>query len=123
MKKYKTAEGDYLSLVEEYNGSIRLAWYIAEWGMVGSYIGDAKQDRVVDPKNKDDWEVWLADQAVKPFSERLDPDGGFSFVSVAQAKRALAAANQALLSGEAPLPEWAAIAKANGWTPPKGWKP
>jgi hypothetical protein len=38
------------------------------------------------------------------------------------ARQALKAANEALLSGEV-WPAWALKAKQEGWTPPEGWKP
>lgn len=119
-RKYRTADGDYL-VTDDDDGIYRLAWYIAEWRDIGGHVGESEQPDAA-PKEKDYWEVWQADRSVKELADGRDSKG-YYFDSVSKARAALAAANEGLLSGEAPLPEWALLAKAAGWTPPEGWKP
>jgi hypothetical protein len=40
-----------------------------------------------------------------------------------EASNTILSANAAMLSGGAPMPEWAARATEAGWRAPKGWKP
>jgi hypothetical protein len=52
-------------------------------------------------------------------------DGVLVWETITGAKRALRAARAAVKAVQAntPWPEWAIKAKAEGWKPPKGWKP
>lgn len=82
--------------------------------------------------NKEGAEFLTVEIAVAKFVLSLESDqydlvrGGFSFESRELVKRAMGeakAALKALKEGGDPWPEWARIALANGWRPPKGWKP
>lgn len=122
-RKYRTADGDYLVIDErgrEYDW-YRLVWYIREWQDYGGIVGDTIPGDVA-PKDVEEWDVWQAARSVMALADGRDHEG-YYFTSKSKARAALAAANAGLLSGEAPLPEWALIAKAAGWTPPEGWKP
>ena len=119
-KKYKTADGDYLVLIE--GDEWRILWFIAEWQDVGGTVGENGPAKPNPPAEKYDWEVWQAERTVAPFAQGRDGNG-YYFESGKKAKLALDAANDALFTGDAPWPAWAREAKAAGWTPPKGWKP
>lgn len=119
-RKYRTADGDYLT-IDDSDGAYRVAWYIADWCDIGGRVGESEQPDAA-PEDRSDWEMWQADRCVKRFASGRDIDG-YYFDSMSKARAALAAANEGLLSGEAPWPEWALLAKAAGWTPPEGWRP
>jgi hypothetical protein len=118
--KYKTAEGDYL-VIEENRDDFRIAWFSKEWEDVGGHVGEDAPGPTP-PKDKGAWEIWQAARSIKDLADGRDSDG-YYFESIAKARLALATANAALFSGEAPWPAWALQAKEAGWTPPKGWKP
>lgn len=121
--QYKTKDGDYLVIDErrlEYD-RYRLVWYIREWQDYGGIVGDTIPGDVA-PNDREEWEVWQAARSVMALAEGRD-HYGYYFASKAKARAALAAANAGLLSGEAPWPVWAQLAKAAGWTPPEGWMP
>ncbi len=125
MKRYRAADGSYLTIDERAEG-FYLAWYLPEDGDFGAYVGDRdlSAEKGSTPEDqKEVWEVNTANDAAKPFSCGKHPAYGFEFKTMTQAKRAFTAANTALHEGGAPLPEWAVLARAAGWTPPKGWKP
>lgn len=120
-KKYKSAEGDYLRVVEA--DYFRIGWHTVETGDVELYVGyDTGLDESAMPTDKSDWEIWQAHRTIKPLAEGRDYDG-FYFLSGKDARAAMHLANEALLAGSSPWPEWAVLAKAAGWTPPKNWKP
>lgn len=117
-KCYVDEEGNYLTVVAG-RGYYRIAWFVKELDESGAYVGDLSPSTLIE---KDVWERKTIDAAVEPFSCGWSPEG-FAFDSMAQARKALAAANTALLRRDAtPCPEWAVIATSNGWKPPKGWK-
>lgn len=122
-RKYRTADGDYLVIDTDASREdrYRLAWFIKDWQDIGGRVGD-EAPGPTPPKDKSEWEVWQAARSVMALADGRDQDG-YYFESLSRARAALAAANAGLLSGEAPLPAWALLAKAAGWTPPEGWKP
>ena len=121
--KYKTDEGDYLTLEEGSNDLYRIAWFIREEGDIGGTLGETPIGHSdTRPTEKSEYEVWQADRSVKALADGCD-GRGFYFESRKKGLLALKAANDALLSGDAPWPAWALQAKAAGWTPPEGWKP
>jgi hypothetical protein len=123
-KKYKTQDGDYLTVIEDGHAH-RVAWFVAEHCDIGLFVGDdfeADKEKEC-PTDKGDWECWVASHSAAPFSDRSDSQG-FVFDAAVSAKKALRAANEALLRGDKkPMPGWALKAKDAGWTPPEGWKP
>lgn len=125
MRKYKAEDGSYLG-IDEQDGAYRIAWFIPEDGEFGAYVGDRDLSEEMgsgtDEDKKSMWEVMTADAAAKPFSCGKN-SYGYEFENEKQAKLALLAANTSLLTGGAPMPEWATKAMAAGWKPPHGWKP
>lgn len=111
MKHYKTADDEHLD-IEERPYSIRIGWVMPFDGEFGAFLGD--EARPSDPETK------IAQEAVKPFAE-----DDYTFSTLAKAKKALTAANEALFAAKSgkPWPDWALRAKAEGWKPPKGWTP
>jgi hypothetical protein len=122
-RKYRTADGDYLMIDTDAGREdrYRLVWFIPEWQDIGGHVGDDAPGPTP-PEDKSEWESWQAARSVKNLADGRDCDG-YYFDSISRARAALAAANEGLLSGEAPWPAWALLAKAEGWTPPEGWKP
>lgn len=119
-KRYKTAEGDYLTVdYDNYSHAYNIGWFLKEDQEVGSLLGENLEN-----DSREDWEDRVATLAVQPLSEyRASNQGAFCFETETAAKRALNVANAALFAGEKPWPEWAILAKAAGWKPPEGWKP
>ena len=121
-ERYKTADGDHLA-IDERNDGYYIGWYLHAEQDFGAYVGEDPRHPRKPPDDKDDWECWVAHEAIKAFAEDTDNSRGFCFESRAKAKLAMAAANEALLTGNIPWPAWAITAKDAGWTPPDGWKP
>jgi hypothetical protein len=125
-KKYKDKEGMYLAIAELRDG-FRVGWFDTEENSVEAFTDDSPvPPRDEQPADKSTWENWIAYWAMVPFAR--DQNGWsegvpIAFASITAARKALAAANAALLSGSAPWPEWAILAKDAGWKPPTGWKP
>ncbi len=122
MRRYKSEDGSYLE-IDESDGMCRIAW------LVDDDIGAVTGDRVLkdnpndtDEDRKSTWEMMTADNAVRSFAGGKN-SGGFYFSTRKQAQLAMLAANESLLNGGAPMPQWAVSALAAGWKPPKGWKP
>jgi hypothetical protein len=120
-KRYVTEDGCYLAIDERIEG-IYIAWYISEDADFGGYIGEHEEKSKTPPEKKEDWENWVVYRTIKSLADNKD-SRGFVFETIKKARLALAAANEALLTGNAPWPAWAIQAKEAGWTPPKGWKP
>jgi len=117
---YVCDDGSYLDIDERAKG-LYIAWYLPNDGNFGAYLGEDAELSPKPPNDKEGWEMWTANRAVRPLSEGRDQHG-YVFETMKAAKEALAAANQAL-RGDSPWPQWAIKAKAAGWTPPKDWKP
>jgi hypothetical protein len=101
-----------------------LAWVLDD-GELGGEIGEIHPSKLID----DDEDVLkLAYEAAKPFADGHRPRHGFIFHTESRAKKAAAAVRAAFKADAAkqagkPLPEWAQKASAEGWKPPRGWKP
>ncbi len=125
MRRYKSEDGSYL-VIDIQDGAHRLAWYLPEEADVGAYVGERQLNDApgeTDEERKARWEIMTADAAAKPFSCGVSSSYGYEFETRKQAQLALLAANESLLNGGAPMPQWATAALAAGWKPPKGWKP
>ncbi len=106
-------------IVEQYK--FRIAWY--EDGEEGGWLGQDPNDGLGDaPTDSDDWEHWAASGAVRALPSTQSDSLSFFWESMSDAKAALRVAKLALKS-ERPMPDWARTAIANGWKPPRGWKP
>ncbi len=124
-KKYKSPDGFSLVVREDANG-YSIYWEDPKDDMdMGAAVGESyvPDKPVLQQETRDEWEVRVAAEASAPFADEKPKYGGFVFYTIAKARKALAAANSYLLTGEQPWPEWAMKAKKEGWTPPKGWKP
>jgi len=121
-KKYVCEDGTYLD-IDDRGDVLYISWYFPRDGMFGAYVGEVQIKEVTtDPKEDlEGWEYQTATVAVAPLADGRDLTG-YYFETEAKAKKAMAAANQVLLSG-VPWPEWAIKAQEAGWKPPKGWKP
>ncbi len=82
--------------------------------------------------SKSDAEVKAVHQAVMAYVNTLELEndwfedrnsGAICFWSLKNAKKALKIARAAQKNVERPLPKWAIKATAEGWRPPRGWKP
>jgi hypothetical protein len=104
----------------------RITWYLAEEGDMGATIGDGDrytEDQLAKAEPADRPHIIACLTAVKTDGVTRDSHG-FRWESRAKATVALRAINLSIKNdGGAPWPEWALKAKAERWTPPKGWKP
>ena len=126
--RYTSDDGDFLQVFWD-SRDYFVAW--TEDGYdYGGVLGDCDgPSTVFDDPSAD--EMHIASEAVRSYvmsALKLPrPDKGFPihFETMKHAKAALRAANVALHAAKAkrPMPEWATIAIANGFTPPKGWQP
>lgn len=124
---------DVLEVVEDGPG-FRIQWWIQENEDYGAIVGEGGKEPT---KEKDtDLEWYTAEMAVfKLYREKPDSDTfgldryGFWWSSKSAANKVVAAIKvetKAVLKavGESTegWPEWAVIARDNGWKPPRGWK-
>lgn len=124
-RKYKSADGYHLVIREEASGYV-IYWEDPKDDLdIGASVGESYKAGapVLEEETKDEWEVRVAAEAAAPFVDEKPNYGGFIFYKLATARKALAAANKYLLTGEKPWPTWAKTALAAGWKPPKDWKP
>lgn len=112
---------DKLVVVEE-RYKYRIQWELDDGDDMGAYLCQDNTDGVGDPpKDRNDWEQWVASHAARA-SEGVSFDHiGALWESEKLARAALRVAKEALKQ-ERPLPDWAQKALEAGWKPPKGWK-
>lgn len=126
MKKpsYVCEDGMFLALNERSDGYYVIGWWDPNSDCFGAFLGEGLASFET-PRDRDEWEFWIADKAVAEFAEeRVKTIAPFRFKNQKIARLALSAANKALREGnDVPWPAWAIQAQAAGWTPPKGWKP
>lgn len=97
-----------------YYGGAVIAW-VCEDGGIGTVLGEVG--------DSSDHETRLAEEAIRGSGiDCGNSSRAFVFESERDARRALRAARAAVKAGKV-WPEWATTAVANGWSPPKGWKP
>lgn len=102
-----------------------ICWFFPDEGEEGGYLGDDKYTErdLAKASNREERDHILATiTASKTDGAELTRDG-LVWESRTAATNALRAIKAALQNSTAPWPEWAVKAKAEGWTPPKGWKP
>lgn len=119
---------DKLVVVEPQNANDdkwRLQWYLPDEGDMGSYCGvRGYSENDCSMASGDDHEYTVSENTgAKTPSVARDADG-YHWPSKKLAAAALALIKIAMKdkSGR-PWPEWALRARAEGWTPPKGWTP
>lgn len=110
-----------LGIIDDGRYKYRLGWFAD--GEEGGWLGqDPRDGKGTPPVDRDSWEHWAASKAVGELTSTERDVSGFYWESDKAARFALRAAKLAL-KHKRPLPSWAKTAIANGWKPPKGWKP
>jgi hypothetical protein len=110
--------------IDERNYVSRIGWWIAEDGDFGLFLGNIELSTLDDAS-----ETRAACDAIRSLPQALQPmniqNDEWEWDSRTAATKALRTARAAmkLVAENRPLPAWAATALANGWKPPKGWKP
>lgn len=93
-------------------------------GYVGGILGQDEDDGLGEsPTDTEEWEHWIASKTARSFEPAHSVGTGFVWDNEAHAKKALKAIRVALKAGNKPVPDWATKALAEGWKPPKNWKP
>jgi hypothetical protein len=123
---------DKLVVVDDFRAGFRIQWELDDGDDRGAFLGQEKvEPSATMPENIEDREYWACERAgfqvIKEGNQdtRGHDEIGFWWESQSAARAALTkvkAMAQVTLS-EVPWPEWAKTALANGWKPPKGWKP
>ena len=124
-RRYKSPDGAYLIIDDNARNGLQIVWYMPDQDDIGGTVGEGEPtDTLPDDPEKRllHWEVNTAYRAVQPFADGHVKHYGFTFESMAKAKLALRAANEALRS-DTLMPAWAVAALEAGWTPPEGWEP
>ena len=112
-------------VIREFGDHYYLTWFIVEDEDYGATIGEREYtkdlEKATDPEAIEEIALGLT---AKGLADGRDT-WGYYWETVSGAKAALRAVKlrEKTLSDERPLPEWAVTAAANGWKPPKGWKP
>ncbi len=104
-------------------GQWRIAWIFD--GDDGATLGDdVYTDRDLAKAKPEDWDHVAATLTASK-TEGVERDqGGYYWESESNAKKAYRVVRAVLKDkSKKPWPEWATKAVANGWKPPKGWKP
>jgi len=121
----KMARTSKLGLFDESKG-FRIRWIDPEDGEEGGAVGDARDEykKAPDPnKDRDAWEVYIVETALKDLDPKPEFDlEGYFWDNKREAHAAFRIA-KAALEQEKPMPDWAKKAVAEGWKPPRGWKP
>ena len=120
-KRYVTDDGDYLDVSD--NGAYYvIAWFCAD--ETGTIVGEDRP-RTTEARVLHDALVEFC--KANPDSAYLpgQVDSAFTFDTELVASKALRVANAALIAWRdgVKLPAWAKKATAEGWKPPKGWRP
>jgi hypothetical protein len=122
--KFRTKSGEYLALQHPSgrDNKVYIAWFLPEEGDFGLVAGQGEGSADLDENSKT-----VCDTLAKHFADRgwkHKLGTAYSFESEKYAAEALRLCNVALhcASEQKPLPDWAAKAIAEGFTPPRGWK-
>jgi hypothetical protein len=62
-ERYKTADGDHLA-IDERNDGYYIGWYLHAEQDFGAYVGEDPRHPRKPPDDKDDWECWVAHEAI-----------------------------------------------------------
>lgn len=113
------------------DGDVNIYGYSLQWfvdGDLGGFVGDDdySSESLVNAATREERETIAASLAVKG-ADGVELRGTYCsypcFATRKLAELARRAAMLAVKNIEQPWPDWALKAKANGWTPAKGWKP
>lgn len=104
----------------------RIQWSFDDDDDYGATLGERRyNDSDAQTCKPEDWEHVVATiVAGRSSGVRRDGSAGYSWDSRSEASAALKAIKIALKAKAGkPWPSWALTAKAEGWSPPKGWTP
>ena len=118
---------DKLVVIEDHY-QYRIQWLLQDddddMGAILGQGGERFSAKMVARAKPENWEHEMATHVARQdkFVER--DNEGFYWESIGRAKAVLKLINVALKDrSKRPWPSWALEAKANGWTPSKGWTP
>lgn len=120
MTEAETDDPGELAVFDDSKG-YRIGWYFEDEGDFGGMLGEDPNLPAEAPVERASWEHWIANKTAASFEPEKDTIG-FFWESAAKAKKALRSIKEAMKTDK-PMPEWATMALANGWKPPKSWKP
>lgn len=104
----------------------QIGWFLPDEGEIGGILGEGVEPTkasVLKAKDRGDREHEAAGLAASQTSGVRWIHAGYFWGSRADANKALRAVKAALTNLDDPWPEWAIKARAEGWKPPKNWKP
>ena len=113
-----------LQVVDDGEYHWRLQWFFPDDDDIGAILGDElyTEEQLNKNKSEDREHILATITASRTVGVEHDRNG-FAWQSKKDATNALRAIKAAMKSDQPPWPEWAVKAKAEGWTPPKNWKP
>lgn len=102
-----------------------ICWLFPEEGEEGAALGESVYtEKDLAKATSEDWDDIKATLVAGKTPGAELGDHGYTWETAAKAKVALKIINLALKDKTGKMwPDWALAAKANGWTPPKGWTP
>lgn len=113
---------DRLVIERNQDQTYTIDWYIPDECEMGGRLGQDKNDgRGEPPKDREDYEHWLASKVAAQSTGVRRNRYGFFWDSRREVDAAMRQIKEALRQ-DRPLPEWAKKALAEGWKPPKGWR-
>ena len=117
--RYKDKDGMYVDIFDDYDG-IYLAWTNGE--DEGARLGEESGNDYEVKATRDALHELMNTKTGYVYRGRT---GVFLFEDERTAVEAKRLVNAALwnMQNNKPLPDWARKAVAEGWSPPKGWKP
>ena len=107
----------------------RIGWFLTEDDEFGAMLGDhryteAELAKMTSGDDRDCALAYLAAIKTEGVQQgRYNGSDCLWWESRSAVTKALRAIKAAVANADHPWPEWAVKAKAEGWTPPKGWKP
>ncbi len=114
---WKDKNGDHLVVEQDlWSGDCTISWLCVDDGEIGGALGEFEDDG----QSKE-----LCKLCREAGGKQKQSRTAFLWDDEADAKKALRRIEAGMLAWEdgKSWPEWALKAKAEGWTPPKGWTP
>lgn len=109
----------------DHYGEFRIGWLMTDEQEFGAMIGDERytEAKLAEMTDREDRECALAYLAALKTDGIIVRPRAIWWESRRSAQKALRAIKAAIANADHPWPDWAVKARAEGWTPPKGWKP